>query len=59
MKKAAEVAGPIRPRVLVSCYCDDDWWRDSSRLVASESPQTEVRFLKPPGVFPVPRDGTA
>ncbi len=51
MRKAVEIATLIRPRVLVSCGCDDDWEEDFSRQVHDEVPQTEVRFLKPLEVF--------
>jgi hypothetical protein len=51
IRKAVEIAGLIKPRVLVSCDCDDDWEEDFSRQVNDEVPQTEVRFLKPLEVF--------
>jgi L-ascorbate metabolism protein UlaG (beta-lactamase superfamily) len=51
IRKAVEIAGLIRPRVLVSCDCDDDWEEDFSWQVDDEVPQTEVRFLKPLEVF--------
>ena len=51
MRKAVEIARLIKPRVLVSCDCDDDWEEDFSRQVNDEVPQTEVRFLKPLEVF--------
>jgi len=51
IRKAVEIAGLIRPRVLVSCDCDDDWEEDFSRQINDEVPQTEVRFLRPLEVF--------
>jgi L-ascorbate metabolism protein UlaG (beta-lactamase superfamily) len=47
MRKAVEIAGLIKPRVLVSCGCDADWEGDFSRQVRDEVPQTEVMFLRP------------
>jgi len=49
--KALEIAKLIRPRVLVSCGCDDDWEEDFTRQAKDEVPQTEVRFVKPLEVF--------
>lgn len=49
--KALEIAKLIRPRVLVSCGCDDGWEEDFTRQAKDEVPQTEVRFVKPLEVF--------
>lgn len=51
MGKAVEIAGLIKPRMLVSCGCDADWEEDFSRQVRDEVPQTEVVFLRPLEVF--------
>jgi L-ascorbate metabolism protein UlaG (beta-lactamase superfamily) len=47
MKKAAKIAGLVRPKVILSCSCDKDWARSFAQEVKRKAPRTEARFLQP------------